>query len=327
MKKSTSSHTIRFALLIIFLVVSLSGCGGESGKPIDMQVLRADTTWSGNVIVKGDVRVARGVTLTIQPGTVVRFAKIEADGPQNLHKTNDNNFSRAELIVRGILVAQGTQNKRIVFTSAERSPSPGDWGAINFLDSRSNVIEHCEISYADTGLHGHGVEMSVKNCYVHDNGVAVAFNNKEEFRTSSVVNVVNSQIRNNSGGILCGKDTRSKLTNNEINNNELYGVFIKAASTSYVSLNDITGNGKGVLVYASRGARINKNNITDSVDYHISLLEGQRAGVNARNNWFGTTDASKIKARIWDQDEERQLGRVDFSGYAQNPIEGAGLEG
>jgi len=324
-KKLIKFREVTLGVLCVFLITGLSGCGGESGKPIDMQVLRADTTWSGNVIIKGDVRVARGVTLTIQPGTVVRFAKIEADGPQNLHKTNDNNFSRAELIVRGILVARGTQNKRIVFTSAERSPSPGDWGAINFLDSRSNVIEHCEISYADTGLHGHGVEMSVKNCYVHDNGVAVAFNNKEEFRTSSVVNVVNSQIRNNSGGVLCGKGTRSKLTNNEINNNELYGVFIKAASTSYVSLNDITGNGKGVLVYASRGARINKNNITDSVDYHISLLEGQRAGVNARNNWFGTTNVREIKNLIWDQDEERQLGRVDFSGYVQSPIEEAGL--
>lgn len=309
---------------LFFLTTGLFGCGGQSGQTIETQVIRADTTWSGNLVINGDVRVARGVTLTVQPGTVIRFARIESDGPQNLHKTNDNNFPRAELIIRGVLVAEGTQDKPIIFTSAERSPRPGDWGAINFLDSRSNVIANCEIAYADTGLHGHGVEMSVDNCYLHHNGVGIAFNNKEPFRTPSVVSVSNSRILNNSGGVLAGKDTRSKVVNNEISNNELYGVFVKAASVAYVTLNNMSGNGKAVMVYASKGTKINKNNITDSVDYHISLLEGQTRHVDARQNWFGTTNVGKIKNLIWDREEERQLGKVDFSGYAQGAIEGAG---
>jgi hypothetical protein len=47
--------------------------------------------------------------------------------------------------------------------------------------------------------------------------------------------------------------------------------------------------------------------------------------VDARRNWWGTTDEEKIKELIWDKDEDETLGKLDFSSFARSPIEGAGL--
>jgi hypothetical protein len=47
--------------------------------------------------------------------------------------------------------------------------------------------------------------------------------------------------------------------------------------------------------------------------------------VDARRNWWGTTDEEKIKELIWDKDEDETLGKLDFSIFARSPIEGAGL--
>ena len=73
------------------------------------------------------------------------------------------------------------------------------------------------------------------------------------------------------------------------------------------------------------GLRLSENNISDNEDYNISLMEGQTSDVDARRNWWGTTDEKKIKAMTWDKDEEEVLGTLDFSNMAVSPIEGAGI--
>lgn len=79
---------------------------------IEKGVIDKDTTWSGEILVQGDVEVAKGATLLIMPGTTVRFAKIEAFGPEKMYTDKDNHFSRAEIFVLGKLYAQGTKEKR-----------------------------------------------------------------------------------------------------------------------------------------------------------------------------------------------------------------------
>ena len=314
-------------VLLLSLAMALSFCAGEGGQKIEKGVIKSDTTWSKNILIKGDVEIAPGVTLTITPGTVVKFAKIEANGPGNLHKTNTNNFSVAELIVRGKLIARGTKDRMILFTSAEKSPRPGDWGAINFLDSKDNILEYCEVSFADTGIHGHGVQANVQNCYLHDNGVAIAYNNMPDFQTKCSVGVYNNRITGNGGGVLFGRQTVSRIGRNQITNNKLYGIFGKNALSCQVRYNDISRNGKGVILYATPGLQLNENNISDNEEYAMSLLEGQIYNVDARKNWWGTQDDRKVRAMIWDKDEDGTLGRVDFSAFAGSAIPGAGVSG
>jgi parallel beta-helix repeat protein len=321
--------TKRILLLLPFLGISLSfwSISPAIGKPLIIQkgVIECDTTWEKEVVIRGDVEIARGATLTIMPGAVVRFVKIQAEGPSKLYQDMAHHFPRAELIVRGKILAQGTKDRTILFTSAEKSPHPGDWGAINFLDTEDNILEYCEISYGHTGVHCHGAQVIVANCYLHDNGVAIGQKNMEEFKNRCIVPILYNRIIGNGGGILFGKGTSPTISHNEISNNKFFGIFGNKGEFSHVRYNNTVHNGKGIILYAMGGIRISENNISENEEYNISLLEGQIGDVDARNNWWGSTDKKKIKDLIWDKDEDETLGRLDFSGFAVSPIQGAGV--
>lgn len=288
-------------------------------------VIKCDTTWEGEILIKGDVEVAKGATLTVMPGAAVKFVKIDEYGPSKLYTDKETYFSRAELIVRGKIIAQGTKDRMIVFTSAEKSPHPGDWGAINLLDTQDNILEYCEISYGNTSVHCHGAQVVVSNCYLHNNGVAIGQKNVKEFETKCVMPMLYNQITANGGGILFGKGTSPTISHNEISHNELFGIYGKKGAFAHIRYNNTTHNGKGVILYAMEAFRLSENNISDNKEYNISLLEGQIQDVDARRNWWGTTDEKKIKELIWDKDEEEGLARLDFSDFALSPIEGAGV--
>jgi hypothetical protein len=63
--------------------------------------MKCDTIWDKEVLIKGDIEVVKGATLTVMPGTVVKFVKIEKYGPAKLYKDKATYFPRAELIIRG----------------------------------------------------------------------------------------------------------------------------------------------------------------------------------------------------------------------------------
>ncbi|MDY6836590.1 MAG: right-handed parallel beta-helix repeat-containing protein [Thermodesulfobacteriota bacterium] len=316
------------AVLLSFLVMilSLSLTSVALGKPlvIEKGIIKSDTTWQNEVIIRGDVEIAEGATLVIMPGTVVKFAKIQENGPANLEMDKAKNFTRAELIINGRILAQGTKDKVVVFTSAEKSPSLADWGAINMLESDNNIFEYCDISYGHTAVHGHGAQFTVANCYLHDNGVAIGFKNVDQCKPQCVT-VLYNHITRNGGGVLCSRDSRAVVSHNQIDHNKFFGIYGKMGSHLSIRYNHAVHNGKGVIVYAMKGLQLRENNISDNDEYNISLMEGQIWNVDARHNWWGTPDTKIITALIWDKDEEVTLGTVDFSGFADSPIDGAGL--
>ncbi|MDY6987468.1 MAG: NosD domain-containing protein [Thermodesulfobacteriota bacterium] len=316
------------AVLLSFFGMILPICLTSSalGKPlvIEKGVISSDTTWQNEVIIRGDVEIAEGATLVVMPGTVVKFAKIEENGPANLDMDKTKNFTRAELIINGRILAQGTKDEVVVFTSAEKSPHVADWGAINMLDSDNNILEYCDISYGHTAVHGHGAQFTVANCYLHDNGVAIGFKNVDKCKPRCVT-VLYNHITRNGGGVLCSKDSRATVSHNQVDHNKFFGVYGKMAFYLNLRYNNAVHNGKGVIVYAMKGVRLRENNISDNEEYNISLMEGQTWNVDARHNWWGTPDTKMITALIWDKDEDGTLGILDFSGFADLPIDGAGL--
>lgn len=328
LKRSAVGPSPLKGILLVFLAIALSAWfeSPTLAKPLIMEkgVITSDTIWDKEVLVKGDVEVARGATLTVMPGTVVRFVKIEKYGPAKLYKDKATYFPRAELIVRGKVIAQGTKDRMIVFTSAEKSPSPADWGAVNFLDTQDNILEYCEISYGHTSVHCHGAQVILANCYLHDNGVAIGQKNVKKSKTRCVVPILYNRITGNGGGVLFGKGTSPTITHNEISDNKFFGIFGKKGASCHVRYNNVTRNGKGIIVYAMDGLQLSENNIFENEEYNISLMEGQTLDVDARHNWWGTTDEKKIKALIWDKDEDETLGILRFSGPAASRIEGAG---
>ena len=82
--------------------------------------ITSNTTWTNDKVylLQGFVYVVNGVTLTIQPGTIIR---------------GDKNSKGTLIIERGAkLIAQGTASEPIVFTSNQSAGSRnyGDWGGI-----------------------------------------------------------------------------------------------------------------------------------------------------------------------------------------------------
>ncbi len=118
-----------FGLLALSLFSCTKELGGDDG-PINVPsstvltgtinattTLTADKTWT----LKGYVYVTEGASLIIQPGTVIKSDVAEKG---------------ALCIERGAkLIAEGTQDKPIVFTSGQPDgqKSPGDWGGIVIL--------------------------------------------------------------------------------------------------------------------------------------------------------------------------------------------------
>ena len=100
-----------------------------------------DTSWRGTIIVKGFVVVAPQTTLRIEPGTVIRFMAIQ--GSAQLPR----------LVVMGRIQSVGTADRPILFAPGDAQSNKGDWGGVLLLSSeKRNLLEHCRIEGAETGL-------------------------------------------------------------------------------------------------------------------------------------------------------------------------------
>jgi len=95
--------------------------------------IAADTTWSGRVSVDGDITVERGVTLRIEAGTTVLFARGDRRG-------SGFDPRRGELLVYGNLEL-GSGADPVVLRSASTSPRSGDWLGVLLMDGQSTGIE------------------------------------------------------------------------------------------------------------------------------------------------------------------------------------------
>lgn len=118
-----------------------------------------DTTWSGVVLLEGQVRVGEDVTLTILPGTTV-LAK-PGSGLEVGYLTPNATF-----------IANGTADQPIHVCGM--SPGKGTWGGIQLNRSGSNLSSIAYLSIADAGVAGQAAlnlaaqvkidTVSVENC-------------------------------------------------------------------------------------------------------------------------------------------------------------------
>jgi len=118
---------------LIILTLSLVSVG-LADTPVSGNISE-DTTWDiadSPYIVTADVTVLVDVTLTIEPGVVVKFN------------------SGTQITTKGTLHAVGEETNLIRFTSPKDIPSAGDWDGICFdgTPSSDSVMQYCEVLYA-----------------------------------------------------------------------------------------------------------------------------------------------------------------------------------
>ncbi len=320
-----NSGKISFLMAAVTASIFISACVRTPETVVNKGIIKKDTTWHGRVIVTGDVMVAKRVTLTVAPGTEVRFRRIDENSPENMFTVESPYYPAAELIIRGRLIAKGRPGKEIIFTSDAVDARPADWGALNFLGSDGNVVEYARILCAYNGIHAHGSSVTVRHCQFVKNGVGISFKAEQEVKTApwygrrSKLVITDNILARNKGGIGM-RNSDAEIRYNEIRDNKFFGIWPKEDCRAVIENNEITGNMKGVFLYQTRGVIFKNNNIYDNRRYNVACADAQDFPVDMSNNWFGTINRKKITDLIFDHEEDPDLAKITFEPFLRKAV-------
>ena len=242
------------------------------------------STWSVSnspYIVTGNILVNSGETLTIEPSVTVKF-----DAGKVLH-------------ISGTLIARGTSDMKITFTSNASSPAAGDWGKITFLDASVDasfdgttytggcILEYCTIEY------GSGVLLNLGNPFInyctvrYMDGIGIQMDSHDNSSNgSSIIRITNNTIHNNTKGIKTYGYGTVTIDNNTVNNNTDYGIS-SFAYNSTVSNNSIKNNNGTGLIGGSYSGSFTNNIITGNNGGQAGGIEASGGGLFSNNIIYG----------------------------------------
>jgi hypothetical protein len=276
-------------LLPALLLLAAATAAGAEALRYEKGYITKDTTWSGEVSIVGQTVVRRGATLTILPGTVVRFEWIDEDGDE---------IGDGELTVEGRLLARGTKDNVITFTSARPDPRMKDWTFVQISVNKEALVEYCVFEYAFSGLQVHYSDAVVRDCLFRRNFEGVRFS------TTDVLIENNDFVENYYGVRSEANGSRAKVTRNRFRGND-FAFF------------PVQKNGDSVKTFG--------NDIGASVHYNVKFGMNQKKDMDFANNWWGTSDAGAIGETIWDGGREPGLGRVLFRPYLESAPADCGI--
>jgi parallel beta-helix repeat protein len=238
------------------------------------------------------------------------------------------------IIVSGNLNVLGTNKQWIKLTATNPNEK---WDGIKLTDDSFDYD-------SDELLEGHGV--LIRNCKINlaRTGIIVEKSNprieKNKFancdeglmcRDSASPLVENNVFLNNTIAIECVGFSSPDIRHNTIVGQEGKGLRIENHSSPKITYNTIFGKGmtwwKGITVLKSSQPVINFNNIYANGGYNLMMVK-LKAGdkslpLNAKNNWWGTSDLESITKTIHDKHDKTGLGEVDFDPFSENKISNA----
>jgi hypothetical protein len=236
-------------------------------------------TWSGTVLVVGDVTIAG--SLTIAPGTTVLFDALHDS------QASGNDRSRCELIVNGSLNATGTPGSPILFTSSGTIKNPGDWLGIRVVQG-DITMSNCLVEYATDGIRFEDSDTRFNN-YALGNVTVQRCSGNGVWTTSgqyALVTLNNFQLWTNSMGLSANGPVT--LVGGQAMGNSAYGIYgnnaVLLATGTTVTLNANTGiyeqNGSATLTSC-----VVTNNHGDGVDSYRASLQLYGCTLSRNNGW------------------------------------------
>jgi len=232
--------------LAIFLSICITICvAGCSSLVTNSGSLENDEVWKGRIVLKGDVVVPENVTLTIEPGTTVTVLRREPDKDIQMYRNiggrmvNLFNGDKVDLIVRGTLIARGTESKPIVIDGKKT----GRLGAVSLLgDENGSVLEHVAIRNGLLGLRCYDRRSpKVSNCEF--SGHSVGGIGLWDFSSPEIESCL---IKNNKYGLGVSDLCRPIIRDNDVKDNTASGIFAEGGSRAIITNNRVTGNNVGI---------------------------------------------------------------------------------
>lgn len=269
-------------------------------------IIQQDMTWSGDVAIRGVFVVGRGATLTIEPGTTIRFHRLDS---------NNDRIGDAEIRVLGRILAAGTKEAPIIFKSAEQNPAPRDWSyVLIFASAEKNALRYCVFRDAFTGLQVHFSTATVTDSVFTGNNEGLRFGRAK-------LTVAHNAIERNDIGV---RFTRMEgpvsITGNTISHNRI-GVFLVPSSQNIVDFFEPGRTGKP---WNEGHLEIKGNTIAANTDYNLNLGVKQKWDLAIGGNWWGTTDPRSVHEKIFDHSRDEELGKAIFAPLLNMPVPGAG---
>jgi hypothetical protein len=182
--------------------------------------------FNGSPIILADhaLYVTTGHTLTISPGSTIQFTQ-----------------PYGELNIDGVLIANGTPSQRITFTANAVSPSPGSWRRIIVTASGTGQLSFCDVEYTSEGLRVETPNVQVGECRIHHSagdGIYVF---------GVQVSIVNDAITDNGRGVVVNNGGQVNGTFLTLARNGT-GAFLDGSATVILTNTILADNTIGVHV-------------------------------------------------------------------------------
>ncbi len=218
--------------------VNTFGTNGGNGVELIGGTISQNLTMKNNsipYIVTSNVAVYGSASpmLTIEPGVTIEFS------PGTGLQIGLNSYN-------GVLSAQGTPTSKILFTSSQATPAPGNWTGITLYGpaSGSSVLENATIEYGGAGANYSNADLSVgssspvlRNCVFRNSaGSGVYFSSATNWPV-----IIDSEITGNKWG-LYSSSSNPYITNTKINSNTTAGVWNASTSPDVDARDNWWGN-------------------------------------------------------------------------------------
>lgn len=239
-------------------------------------VIASNEVWSGEIYITGDIHIETNVTLTILPGTKVIFSAHSDDQHDGTDCVPDEwvalhhdptcsleyNQTHSGMEAFGTLIAEGTEDNMIIFTSDSPNPDGGDWTFI-YLGIGS-IIKYCIVEYSRAALDvapwTEDTVLISNNIIRHNLWTGLTIH-------SSSPTVINNEIYDSGGhqGIaIVGENCTPIIENNIIRNNKV-GIIVEPGvprEAPVIRGNTILNNDFGIHVFNNSSPIIEGNTIS-----------------------------------------------------------------
>lgn len=235
------------------------------------------------------VTVAAQATLTIMPGTVVRFG---AD---------------SGIFVLGRLVAKGSAESPIHFSSMYSEAAPSDWyGVVLTGTAKKNVFEHVQMQGAETAIYARSSSLEVKQFRVENSAAAIKLADSIAYLKNiaitgcpSGLSSVKSELELESVVIDKAETavsvTATALTASRVKiSSSSQSAFVAEKSQLKIEKSTFSGNLTGAMVIGCEGSLYNSSFVANSetavilsgslLRFSSNLVSGSRIGLQLVDN-------------------------------------------